>query len=139
MLVVNQEMVLLRSLSCQIEMPQDVINALTELTTLVDIEDNSNLTPSQVPMLLQGEMGRLKYDVFPQQLQSLIEMFLPVSSIAKVLGVSESTVKRRKHGFFIKQFYSNITDDELDNLVRSVKGRAPQVGVVCELIFNRYA
>lgn len=65
--VVNQEMVLLRSLSGQVEIPQDVVSALTELTTIVNMEDNSNLTPSQVPVL-QGEMGRPKYDVSPQQI-----------------------------------------------------------------------
>ena len=67
-----------------VEMPQDVTDALTQLTTLVSIEeDHSNLTPSQAPVLLQGEMGRPKYDISPQ-LQSLIEMSLPGSSIAKV-------------------------------------------------------
>lgn len=127
--VVNQEMVLFRSLSGQVEMPQDVVNALTELSTLVNTEDNSNLTPSEVPVL-QGEMGRPQYVVCPQQLQSLIEMSLPVSCIAKVLGVSERTVKRRMHNnrLSIMQFYSNLTDEQLDSLVRSVKARTPHGG-----------
>lgn len=127
--VVNQEMVLFRSLSGQVEMPQDVVNALTELSALVNIEDNSNPTPRQVPVL-QGEMGRPKYVVSPQQIQSLIEMSLPVSYIAKLLGVSERTVKRRMqdNGLSIMQFYSNLTDEQLDNLVRSVKARTPHVG-----------
>ncbi len=109
--VVNQEMVLFRSLSGQVEIPQDVISAFTELTTIVSMEDNSNLTPVQVPEL-QGEMGQPKYYVSPQQLQWLIEMSLPVSSIANVLGVSGRAVKWRMHdnGLSIKQYYSNITD-----------------------------
>ncbi len=75
--VVNQEMVLIRSLSGQVEIPQDVISALTELTTIVNMEDNTNLTPVQVPEL-QGEMGQPKYYVSPQQLQWLIELSLDV-------------------------------------------------------------
>lgn len=94
---VDQEMALFRSLSGQVDMPQDVINALTELSRLVNIEDISNQTPHQVPVM-QGEMGRPKYVVCPQQLQGLIEdLSLPVSAIAKLLGVSEKTVKRRMH------------------------------------------
>lgn len=122
-------MVLFRSLSGQVEIPQDVISAFTELTTIVNMEDNSNMTPVQVPVL-QGEMGRPKYYVSPQQLQCLIEMSPSVSSIANVLGVSERTVKRCMHynGLSIKQYYSNITDEQLDNLVRSVKARTPHVG-----------
>ncbi len=32
------------------------------------------------------------------------------------------------NGLSIKQYYSNITDEQLDNLVRSVKARTPHVG-----------
>uniref|UniRef100_A0A8C2WY87 Integrase core domain-containing protein n=1 Tax=Cyclopterus lumpus TaxID=8103 RepID=A0A8C2WY87_CYCLU len=114
---------------CQVEMPQDVVNALTELTTLVNIEDNSDLNPNQVAVM-QGVMGRPKYVVSPQQLQSLIEMYLPATCIAKLLGISERTVRRRMHdnGLYIMQSYSNLTDKQLDNLVRSVKARTPHVG-----------
>lgn len=49
--VVNQEMVLFRSLSGQVEMPQDVMNALTQLWTHINIEHSNNLTPSHVPVL----------------------------------------------------------------------------------------
>ncbi|XP_045898241.1 uncharacterized protein LOC123966515 isoform X2 [Micropterus dolomieu] len=122
-------MVLFRSLSGQVEMPQDVVNALTELSILVNAEDSSNMSLCQVPVL-QAEMGRPKYVVSHQQLQSLVEMSLPVSCIAKLLGVSERTVKRRMHeyGLSIMQYYSTLTDEQLDNLVRSVKARTPHVG-----------
>ncbi|KAF3837640.1 hypothetical protein F7725_009408, partial [Dissostichus mawsoni] len=118
---VDQEMALFRSLSGQVDMPQDVINALTELSRLVNIEDISNQTPHQVPVM-QGEMGRPKYVVCPQQLQGLIEdLSLTVSAIAKLLGVSEKTVKRRMHenGLSIKQSYSTLT---LSNDERNPEG-----------------
>ena len=113
----------------QVEMPQ-VISTFTELARLLNIQDNTNLTQSQGPAVVQGEIGRPKYVVCPQELQRLIEMSLPVSCIATTIGVSESTVKRRMHdnGFSISQCYSNISDEQLDDLVRSVKARTPHVG-----------
>ncbi|KAK5880586.1 hypothetical protein CesoFtcFv8_023598 [Champsocephalus esox] len=45
---VDQEMALFRSPSGQVDSPQDVINALTELSRLVNIEDISNQTPHQI-------------------------------------------------------------------------------------------
>lgn len=104
-------MALFRALSGQVEMPQDVINALTELSRLVNIEGNLDLFPCQVPVL-QGEMGQTKYVASLQQLQSLTEMSLSVSHIAKLLGVSERTVKWHMHdnGLSIKQFYSEPPD-----------------------------
>ena len=127
--VVNQEMVFFRVLSGQVEMPQDVMKALTELSILVNADDSSNMSRCQVPVM-QAEMGRPKYVVSPQQLQSLVEMSLPVSCIATHLGVSVRTVKRRmhEHGLSIMQGYSNLTDEQLDNLLRSGKARTPHVG-----------
>ena len=89
--VVNQEMIIFRSLLGQIEMPQEVVNNFTELTRLLNIQDNTNLTQSQGPAVVQGEIGRPKYVVCPQELQRLIEMSLPVSCIATTIGVSESS------------------------------------------------
>lgn len=96
---------------------------------LVNIEDNSDLTASQVPVL-QGEIGWLEYVVSPQQLQSLIEMSLPVSCISKLLGISKRTGRWHMHdnSLSIIQFYNNPTDEQLDASVRSVKARTPHVG-----------
>ncbi|XP_049320851.1 uncharacterized protein LOC125781285 [Astyanax mexicanus] len=127
--VVKQEMIIFRSLSSQMEMPQDVISALTELSALVNEEERDYPTPSHVSVF-QGEMGRPKYLVSAEQLKGLLELQLPVSCIAKHLGVSEMTVKRRmrEQDLSIKQRYSNLTDEQLDSLVRSVKARTPHVG-----------
>ena len=128
--VVNQEMVIFRALLGQINMPEDVINTFTELSTLLNIQDNNNQSQSRKPEMIQGNMGRPKYVVCPQELQSLIEMSLPVPCIADILGVSTRTVRRRldDNRLSIKQLYSNISDEQLDNLVRSVKARHPHLG-----------
>uniref|UniRef100_A0A3B3SD02 DUF4939 domain-containing protein n=1 Tax=Paramormyrops kingsleyae TaxID=1676925 RepID=A0A3B3SD02_9TELE len=46
-------------------MPLDVVNALTELSTLVNIEDNYNLTCTQVPVL-EGRMERASQVPLPE-------------------------------------------------------------------------
>ncbi|XP_063340226.1 uncharacterized protein LOC134634783 [Pelmatolapia mariae] len=127
--VIDHEMVLLRSLSDQVEIPQSIINALIELSTVLSMEDVNEQTPSQTSVS-EGKLGRPNYNVSPVQLQILTEMFLSITQIAKLLGISVRTVKRRLHeyGISIKQCYSTTSDEELDNLVRSIKTRTPHVG-----------
>lgn len=57
-------------------------------------------------------------------------MSLSTSCIAKLFGVSKRTVKRciQNYDFSITQSYSNVSDEELGNLVKSVKDRTPNVG-----------
>uniref|UniRef100_A0AAZ1Y4I5 Integrase core domain-containing protein n=1 Tax=Oreochromis aureus TaxID=47969 RepID=A0AAZ1Y4I5_OREAU len=127
--VIDHEMVLLRSLSDQVEIPQSILNALIELSTVLSMEDVNEQTPSQVSVS-EGKLGRPNYNVSPVQLQILTEMFLSITQIAKLLGISVRTVKRRLHeyGISIKQCYSTTSDEELDNLVSSIKTRTPHVG-----------
>uniref|UniRef100_A0AAZ1XAE5 Integrase core domain-containing protein n=1 Tax=Oreochromis aureus TaxID=47969 RepID=A0AAZ1XAE5_OREAU len=127
--VIDHEMVLLRSLSDQVEIPQSIINALIELSTVLSMEDVNEQTPSQMSVS-EGKLGRPNYNVSPVQLQILTEMFLSITQIAKLLGISVRTVKRRLHeyGISIKQCYGTTSDEELDNLVRSIKTRTPHVG-----------
>ncbi|KAL4009206.1 hypothetical protein ACER0C_003058 [Sarotherodon galilaeus] len=127
--VIDHEMVLLRSLSDQVEIPQSIINALIELSTVLSMEDVNEQTPSQMSVS-EGKLGRPNYNVSPVQLQILTEMFLSITQIAKLIGISVRTVKRRLHeyGISIKQCYSTTSDEELDNLVRSIKTRTPHVG-----------
>ncbi|XP_008304281.1 uncharacterized protein LOC103375742, partial [Stegastes partitus] len=80
--------------------------------------------------VLRGGRGQPKLVISKEYLQDLIDMQLSISCIAKLLGVSKKTVFRRMHefGLSVKGSYSNLTDGELDNLVRSVKLRMPHIG-----------
>lgn len=57
-------------------------------------------------------------------------MNLSVDCIAKLLGISASTVSRRMREFdlSIRQHYSNATDQELDEVVQNVKNEMPRAG-----------
>lgn len=78
-----------------------------------------------------GERGRPKLVVSKDYLQDLIEMDLSVRCISKLLGVSVKTVRRRMQqwGLSIRESYSQMTDDELDNLVSAIKADSPNLGL----------
>ncbi|MEQ2170049.1 hypothetical protein GOODEAATRI_031294 [Goodea atripinnis] len=127
--VVNHKILLFRSLRNHVQMPPDIVHGLTVLTTLVNEENAQDFNPSQLP-LSQGELGRPKYVVPSQQLQTFTKMSFSVSKIAAILGICPRTVKRRLHdyGMSTKQCYSRLTDEEMDTLVRSIKAKTPNIG-----------
>ncbi|XP_048089319.1 uncharacterized protein LOC125287495 isoform X2 [Alosa alosa] len=94
---------------------------------------NVALTPEGAHALVTEESsgrGRPKFQVSEDMLAHLIDMSLPISSIAHLLGVSESTIFRRMRdlGLSSRSSYSSLTDTELDNAVLSIKSRLPNAG-----------
>ena len=69
-----------------------------------------------------GSRGQPSYCISRHQLEFLIGMQFTVSDIARLLGVSTSTVTRRMcaYGIGVRQLYSQISDHRLDELVREV-------------------
>jgi hypothetical protein len=84
---------------------------------------------SLIPVLGDGQ-GHSQYDIPEDQLQFLIGINFDVPTIARILGVSQSTVRRRMdtYGLSIRGQYSEITDLVLDDIVRSVKQQHPDSG-----------
>ena len=80
--------------------------------------------------LFTGVRGKPKYIVPREQLEFLIERRFRVSEISTLLGVSTRTVERRmvEYGLSIRQNYSEITNDDLDNVIRSIIVDFPNVG-----------
>lgn len=84
--VIDHDMVLLRSMSDQVEIPQSIINALIELSTVLSMEDVNEQTPTQMSVS-EGKLGRPNYNVSPVQLQILTEMFLSINNKCKYIGL----------------------------------------------------
>ncbi len=65
-----------------------------------------------------------------EQLQFYLENGFSVPSIAKMINVSKSTVKRRlkELRLSVSSCFSSIVDDELDAAVRDLLGRYPNCG-----------
>lgn len=128
--VLNHEMELVRSFENVIELPHDVIHALSDILRLLCLQEEQRPSAPTYAEVLGGGQGQPKFVVANEYLQNLIEMQLPIPCIAKLLGVCKRTLFRRmrEYGLSVKGLYSNVTDEELDNLVRSVKLRMPYIG-----------
>ncbi|XP_013856211.1 uncharacterized protein LOC106512060 [Austrofundulus limnaeus] len=66
----------------------------------------------------------------PHHLRSLLELNLSIPAIAKMLGMSRSTVFRRMEEFnlSVRALYSSMSDAELDQCIRDIKSRQPHSG-----------
>ena len=89
------------------------------------MEQSRDLQPDKV----HGETGRPKYNINEDTLEELISLDLPVPCIAKMLGVSRSTLFRRMKEFQLSaRNYSDISDEQLDDVVQAIKTEMPSAG-----------
>ncbi len=76
--------------------------------------------------------GRPRFFIPREQLQGLRSLHFSWKKIAEMLGVSEKTVRRRRHELDMaigyQNCYSNIPDDELDVFIRRILDLSPQSG-----------
>ena len=71
--------------------------------------------------------GRRRYDISKDQLEHLRSLYFSWQKIADMLQVSVSTIQRRCREFGLSdefERYSDITDDELDQIYASVTGNS---------------
>uniref|UniRef100_A0A8C5A4A5 Integrase catalytic domain-containing protein n=1 Tax=Gadus morhua TaxID=8049 RepID=A0A8C5A4A5_GADMO len=66
-----------------------------------------------------------------EQLLYLLESHFKVGDIAKQLGVSKRTIRRRmtEYGLSVRQTYSNITDEELCRVIFQFISNCPNAGI----------
>ena len=79
--------------------------------------------PSSIP-------GRPKFEIPRNQLVYLIEHNFNAIQIAKMFGISLSTVRRRmrEQGLNTSQRFTPLTENELDNIVSDIKQSHPKCG-----------
>ena len=79
------------------------------------------------PVLLCGHTGRHSFRIPFDQLQCLIDFRFSVPQIARLLGISVRTIRRRmsEAGLSIR---AQFTDDQLDEIVYSIRHRFPNCG-----------
>ena len=75
-------------------------------------------------------VGRPSFIISINQLSFLLENMFSVPMIAEILNVSVSTVRRRMtdYGLSVRQLYSSISDQELDEIVREIQLQFPNCG-----------
>ncbi|MEQ2289390.1 hypothetical protein AMECASPLE_032459 [Ameca splendens] len=74
--------------------------------------------------------SRPRISLDKETLERLLDTHQPVACIAKCLGVSRRTVYRRMQEFnlSVRGSYSTMTDQELDQVISSIKHQKPNVG-----------
>ncbi|KAL0156225.1 hypothetical protein M9458_047471, partial [Cirrhinus mrigala] len=111
------------------DVPSDILETLMDLQQKISAALSQEVTPV-LTRECGGGRGRPKFTVSEEMLSRFIEMCLPVSCIANILGVSQSTIFRRMRdlGLSVKTTYSTISDNELDNAILAIKRRLPNAG-----------
>ena len=84
----------------------------------------------KVPLKKTGFRGRPFLIITKEQLQLYLQYNFTVPNIAKMLLVSESTIKRRfqEFGLSVGDTYSDISDGELDSIIRNNISKLPNCG-----------
>ncbi len=128
--ICSHELNFITSIHNQITFPHQVLNELSNLKNTVESQIENNSAPITALEVQFGAKGPPKFLISREHLQSLVSMQLSIPCISQLLGVSTRTINRRlnKYGISIRDTYTKITDEELDNLVSSVKAESPHLG-----------
>ena len=86
---------------------------------------SSVLTGAEI--LLSGRRGRPRFFISKEKLEFLLDMKFTSGEITSMLCVSTSTVKRRirEYDTFIRQRYSDISENKLDQIVERIMREFP--------------
>ncbi|XP_065107367.2 uncharacterized protein [Paramisgurnus dabryanus] len=131
----QQQLDLAITASHHVNIPEALIRGLQELINTINInvssdETSTTTTTSDIVTCTWGNVGRPRFDIRKDDLEELLCTALPVEHLSRICGVSRSTMNRRlkEHTLSVRACYSNISDEELDNVVRSIKIRVPHAG-----------
>ena len=83
----------------------------------------------QCPVSCSGEKGRPRLEVMKDQLEYLRSKHFRWASIAKLLGISERTLRRRREEFGLEEDgFTEISEVNLTSVVQTVKSVTPNIG-----------
>ena len=127
--VCHQNLVLLNALDDAVNVGEELLSALTNLSTVIQQEMENEQTFITLD-LQKGFRGRPRLKTSVETLTHLLELGLPSKCIARLLGVSRATLFRRmaKNNLFISASYSGCSDDELDSLITELRAQCQMLG-----------
>ena len=100
----------------------------------MDSANISSVSPSSIsyslPLHRVSRVGRPKFEASKDQLEYLHSMMFNWTKIAAMLGVSRTTIYRRRLELGLSSNYqeSNVTDQELENIFQVVRRENPNIG-----------
>lgn len=122
---------------------EDLINSLqnlrNQLIEAMEYSENGMATIQTIQIIKTN--GRPRYEVSKEMIISLAEHHFCWQQIANLLGISISTLNRRKRELNISNeitSYSTISDNELDIIMRTIKHEQPYAGesIICGLLIS---
>ena len=107
-----------------------IVHLVREMREAVTNANHSRSTDAfQASSIFTGQRGRPKLKVPQEQLQFLLERRFNTPQIASLLGVSQRTVERRLSECNLNiSTCSNLSNQELDAVIRSILTDFPQTG-----------
>ncbi len=128
--ICTNDLSLITSHTSHEHVPQEVMQCLSNLCYVLFNHLDTRRTSSVVVNKIAGPTGHPKTIVSEQHLRQLVEIGLTVPCISKLLGMSTRTIERRmqQFGITVRGTYSQLTDEELDNLVIAIKTTSPHSG-----------
>ena len=109
----------------------DLIASISSvLSRLATCENRLYSSGYNAPVNLSGRPGRPKFDISREQREYFLFYDLGVQDIANALSVSKSTVQRRfrEYGISVSSAMTQLTNDQVDDLVRQIKNDFPNAG-----------
>ena len=102
------------------------------LDMLKNVRDHAleNTEQYSHPVEYNGLIGWPRFVIPRQQLLYLVENHFTVPQMSEMLGVSVRTLHRRlsQYGLSIRSQYSELTDNDLDRLIKSIHDQFPMCG-----------
>lgn len=109
---------------------QDVVNDLERLLESVNYDEDCDSYGYYLQVRFTGDRGRPKIEITKPMVEYFFGHGFSATSTARLLHVSLSTLRRRMVEFrmMIRAQYSDISDDDLDRMVRSIQDQYPNCG-----------
>ncbi|KAK7889111.1 hypothetical protein WMY93_024671 [Mugilogobius chulae] len=130
--IFRQDLYLWEALSRHFFLPPEIVTALQSLlAAVIEHLENFQVQPAKTSLeTLSGGMGRPRFRIDEDRLMELLEMNLPLESISNLMNVSTRTLQRRlsEVGLSVRQKYTLLSDEELDEAVEGVKNEMPSAG-----------
>uniref|UniRef100_A0A8C1YI89 Integrase catalytic domain-containing protein n=1 Tax=Cyprinus carpio TaxID=7962 RepID=A0A8C1YI89_CYPCA len=121
---------LLQCVDLPLECIDQAIEKISRACGLLQANMNDATTRFRIPALCSGERGCPTLIVTYDQLEFLLELHFSVPDMARLLGVSKSTVKRRlrEYSLSVRQAYSVISDEDLKKHLEDFITQFPNSG-----------
>lgn len=105
----------------------DTVAEASILLISVQNEHDDSHGRQSVPVLRTAIRGRPRFLSAQEQLHGLLDVGFTVPRIAQLLGTSVHTIRRRmeEYGMRVSDFYSDITDSDLDRITCKIVAAFP--------------